>query len=144
MVDLGAGHGALTAPLVAAGARVLAVELDRRAARVLRERFAGEPAVTVIEADLLTVRLPGRPFRVVSNLPFATTAGAMRRLLDPRLAMVRADLVLQRAAARRWVGAGGRAFAVHVDANLSRRAFDPPPKVDAAVLVARRIHRRRP
>jgi 23S rRNA (adenine-N6)-dimethyltransferase len=144
VVDLGAGHGAITAPLVEAGARVLAVEVDRRAARVLRERFAGEPAVTVVEEDLLTVRLPGRPFRVVANLPFATTSDAMRRLLDPRLAIVRADLVLQRSAARRWAGAGGRAFAVHVESNLDRRAFQPSPPVDAAVLVARRIRGRRP
>ena len=143
VVDLGAGHGAITAPLVEAGARVLAVELDRRAARVLRDRFAGESAVTVVEADLLRVRLPGRPFRVVANLPFATTSDALRRLLDPRLAMVRADLVLQRSAARRWAGAGGRSFAVHVDSNLDRRAFEPPPRVDAAVLVARRVGRRR-
>jgi 23S rRNA (adenine-N6)-dimethyltransferase len=144
VVDLGAGHGALTAPLVAAGARVLAVELDRRSARVLRDRFGDEPAVTVVEEDLLTVRLPGRPFRVVANLPFATTSGAMRRLLHPRSGLLRADVVLQRSAARRWAGAGGRAFAVHVDSNLDRRAFEPPPNVDAAVLVARRVGGRRP
>ena len=144
VVDLGAGHGAITAPLVEAGARVLAVELDRRAVRVLQARFAGVDAVTVVHADLLSVRLPGRPFRVVANLPFATTSDAMRRLLDPRLALQRADLVLQRAAARRWAGAGGRTFAVHVDGNVDRRAFEPPPKVDAAVLVARRIGGRRP
>ena len=143
MVDLGAGHGALTAPLVAAGARVLAVELDGRAARELRERFAGEPAVTVVEEDLLTVRLPVRPFRVVANLPFATTSDAMRRLLHPRSALLRADVVLQRSAARRWAEAGGRAFAVHIDSHIHRRAFEPPPKVDAAVLVARRVGGRR-
>lgn len=144
VVDLGAGHGAITAPLVEAGALVLAVELDRRAVRVLHERFAGVDAVTVVHADLLDVRLPGRLFRVVANLPFATTSDAMRRLLDPRLALVRADVIVQRAAARRWAAAGGRAFAVHVDAHLDRRAFEPPPKVDAAVLVARRIRHRRP
>ena len=144
VVDLGAGRGAITAPLVEAGARVLAVELDRRAARVLRERFAGDAAVTVIEEDLLDVRLPGRPFRVVANLPFATTSDAMRRLLHPRSALLRADVVLQRSAARRWADAGSRTFAVHVDSHIHRRAFEPPPRVDAAVLVARRVGGRRP
>jgi len=50
VLDLGAGAGALTAPLVGAGARVVAVERDPALASRLRRRFA--PAdVTVVEQD---------------------------------------------------------------------------------------------
>src|SRR5262249_27117743 len=49
VLDIGAGRGALTRPLVAAGARVLAVEPHPGRASYLRERFAGH-AVTVVEA----------------------------------------------------------------------------------------------
>ena len=48
VLDIGAGEGALTAHLVRAGARVIAVELNAGRARMLRERF---PGVRVLCAD---------------------------------------------------------------------------------------------
>lgn len=138
VLDLGAGDGALTDPLLRAGARVVAVEVDRRAVRRLQERFAGDD-VRVVEADLLHVPLPRRPYRVVANLPFATTSDALRRLLDPRGNLKRADLVVQRAAAVRWAERNPpRRFHLHVERTVRRTSFVPPPRVDAAVLVVTR------
>jgi 23S rRNA (adenine-N6)-dimethyltransferase len=57
VLDIGAGDGALTGPLVACGARVIAVELHPGRAARLRARFAGGP-VTVVAADAATLRLP--------------------------------------------------------------------------------------
>lgn len=151
VLDLGAGHGALTGPLLAAGARVVAVELDRRALAVLHERFGDDDgaALTIVHGDLLTVPLPRRPFRVVANLPFATTSTALRRLLDPRGGLRRADLVVQRGAAVAWASeprrrspAARSAFEVRLGPTVRRGCFDPPPSVDAAHLVVTR--RRRP
>lgn len=51
--DIGAGEGALTAHLVRAGARVVAVELHPRRVGVLRERF---PGITVVHADAASIR----------------------------------------------------------------------------------------
>lgn len=143
VLDLGAGHGALTRHLVDAGARVLAVELHPGRAQRLRERFADAP-VTVVEADLAELRLPRRPFRVVANPPFGLTTPVLRRLLAPGSALVAADVVVQRQAARRIAagegsaGRRGRRWAVDVGAPLPRSAFRPPPRVDAAVLRVRR------
>ena len=78
VVDLGAGDRALTAPLVAAGARVLAVELHPRRAARLRERFAADP-VTVVECDIADFRLPRRPFQVVANPPVDSAVLVVRR-----------------------------------------------------------------
>jgi 23S rRNA (adenine-N6)-dimethyltransferase len=145
VLDLGAGHGALTAPLRAAGARVVAVELDRRALEALHHRFGDDDQVRIVAGDLRDVSLPRRPFRVVANLPFATTSVALRRLLDPRSRLIRADLVLQRGAAVAWATeprrrspAARRAFDLRLDRTVRARCFDPPPRVDAAVLVATR------
>jgi len=49
-----------------------------------------------------------------------------------------ADLVLQRAVVHRYANGGARGFAVSVGLPLPRRAFQPPPRVDSAVLVIRR------
>ena len=125
VLDVGAGTGALTAPLVAAGARVIAVELHPGRAAALRRRFAGDDVV-VVHAVAADLRLPRRPFRVVAN---------------PGSRLVRADVVVQRAAARRWAegrapGAGrwSRTYAVGLGRRVPRGAFDPQPKVDCTVL----------
>jgi 23S rRNA (adenine-N6)-dimethyltransferase len=144
VLDVGAGDGAVTAALIAAGATVVAVELHPRRCALLRRRFA-DARVTVVHADAASLRLPRRPFRAVSNPPYAITTPLLRRLLAPGSALVGADLVLQRAAARRWAGGDApgagrwaREFDVHLGRSVPRRAFDPPPPVDSATLIVRR------
>src|SRR5262245_1185306 len=144
VLDIGAGHGALTAALVQRGARVIAVELHPARVRRLRRRFAGLP-VTVVHADAVSIRLPRRPFRVVASPPYAISSPLLRLLLAPSSQLTAADLVLQRAVVRRYTGgraadAGrfGRRWRMRAGRSLPRRAFRPPPQVDSAVLVVRR------
>jgi 23S rRNA (adenine-N6)-dimethyltransferase len=135
VLDIGAGEGALTVHLLRAGARVVAVELNPRRAGVLRERF---PGITVLHADATSIRLPGRPFRVVANPPYGISSALLRTLLAPGSRLVAADLVLQRAVARKYASGAARTFSMTVGLSLPRRAFLPPPHVDSAVLVVRR------
>ena len=135
VLDIGAGEGALTAHLVRAGARVVAVELDPRRARVLRERF---PGITVVHSDAASLRLPSRPFRVVASPPYGISSTLLRTLLAPGSSLAAADLVLQRAVVRRYASGTARRFSLTAGLTLPRRAFLPPPHVDSAVLVIRR------
>jgi 23S rRNA (adenine-N6)-dimethyltransferase len=135
VLDIGAGEGALTAHLVRAGARVVAVELHPRRAGVLRERF---PGITVVQADAASVRLPGRPFRVVANPPYGISSSLLGTLLAPGSRLVAADLVLQRAVVRKYASGAARRFSLTAGLTLPRHAFLPPPHVDSAVLVVRR------
>lgn len=137
VLDIGAGEGALTAHLVRAGARVIAVELNAGRARMLRERF---PGVTVLCADAAELRLPGRPFRVVASPPFSITAELLRLLLTRDSKLTAADLVLQRAVVRKYVSGGApvRRFVPAAGLAVPRHAFRPRPRVDCAVLTLRR------
>jgi 23S rRNA (adenine-N6)-dimethyltransferase len=135
VLDIGAGTGALTAHLVRAGARVVAVELHPGRAEVLRQRFGD---VTVIHADATSLRLPARPFRVVACPPYAVTASLLRLLLAPGSRLIAADLVLQRAAVRRYASGPVRGYRMSAGLAVPRQAFSPPPRVDSAVLVVRR------
>jgi 23S rRNA (adenine-N6)-dimethyltransferase len=138
VLDVGAGEGAITAQLVAAGARVVAVELHPRRVATLRRRFQGAP-VSVVPVDAAELRLPGRPFRVVSSPPYGLSSALIRTLLRPHSRLQSADLVLQRAAARRLAAAhDGRRFDLRLAYPLPRKAFRPPPQVDSAVLQIRR------
>lgn len=143
VVDVGAGDGALVAPLLATEARVIAVEAHPGRAQALRDRF--DDRIVVVRADARDLRLPRRPYHVVANPPFAITSDLLRRLLQPGTRLLGAHLVLQEAAARRWTSGrapGATRWARTHTASLGppvpRRAFAPPPPVPARVLVLRR------
>ena len=148
VVDIGAGSGRLTAELARVARRVVAIELDPRLAAGLRGRW---PNVDVVCADARTAVLPDEPFRVVANIPFAYTSDLLHRLLDdPRLPLVRADLIVEwGVAVKRGLPAPssvtgvlwGAFHELRVERKLPAAVFDPPPSCDAAVLVVtRRAH----
>jgi 23S rRNA (adenine-N6)-dimethyltransferase len=148
VVEIGAGTGVLTEALARRAGRVVAVEYDPRLAERARARVAGFGNVRVLTADARTLVSPRRPFRVVANLPFGSTAAILRRLLgDPRTRLERADLVVQEQAARRYTSrrpstpetiAWGAWYDLATGRRLGPSNFRPPPRVGAAVLVARR------
>ena len=148
VVEIGAGTGVLTEALARRAGRVVAVECDPRLAERARGRLARFGNVRVVTADALTLPVPRRPFRVVANLPFGSTAAILRRLLgDPRTRLERADLIVQEEAARRYATgrpatpetiAWGAWYELRAGRRLGPSSFRPPPRVGAAVLVARR------
>jgi 23S rRNA (adenine-N6)-dimethyltransferase len=148
VVEIGAGTGVLTEALARRAGRVVAVEYDPRLAERARSRLAGFGNVRVVTADVLTLPPPRRPFRVVANLPFGSTAAILRRLLgDPRTPLERADLVLQEQAARRYAArrpstpetiAWGAWYVLATGRRLAPASFRPPPRVGARLLVANR------
>jgi len=137
VLDIGAGDGAITAALVRAGARVLAVELHPGRADRLAARFAGDP-VSVLRIDARELRLPARPFRVVASPPYGISSALLRQLTVPGSRLTAADLVLQRAVVRRWTGGTPTRWTAVPGRTLPRRAFRVPPQVDSGVLVVRR------
>jgi 23S rRNA (adenine-N6)-dimethyltransferase len=148
VVDVGAGSGMLTRPLLAAGARVLAVEPDRAHTARLRRAC---PGATILEEDARTLVWPREEFRVVANLPFAHATEILRALLsDPARPLRSLDAIVQwelaEKRARLWpstaVGVLWSAwYELAVVRRLAPAAFAPPPSVAAAVLRATRRER---
>jgi len=130
VVDLGAGDGALTVPLVRRGCRVLAVELHPQRAEELRRRFAGD-RVAVIEMEVEHFSWPGHPFRVVANPPYAGINALVRRLLAVRT-LRSADLVVAEGTARGLVDRYGDRLSL--GAPVPPRSFRHPPPNRARVL----------
>jgi 23S rRNA (adenine-N6)-dimethyltransferase len=138
VLDIGAGKGALTGPLVDAGARVLAVELHPQRAAYLRRRFATAD-VTVVEVDAgAELLLPHKPFRVVANPPYHISSRLLRTLTRRGSRMVRADLVLQKAFARKTAALAQGGWRATTGISVPRHAFQPRPQVDSTVLVLAR------
>jgi len=74
LVEIGPGQAALTRPLLASGAELHLVEIDRDLVAKLEKQFAGQPNITIHSCDALRADLAEltghRPFRLIGNLPY--------------------------------------------------------------------------
>ncbi|MCA9566649.1 MAG: ribosomal RNA small subunit methyltransferase A [Myxococcales bacterium] len=145
VIEIGPGLGVLTRALLATGARVTAVELDRDLAAFLREDL---PELDLVEGDAAkvdwsTIASPGA--KVVANLPYNVgTTVVMQLLRSGRFASL--TVMLQKEVVDRLMAAPGtRAYgALTAEAAIWANpvfvaavppgAFHPPPKVHSAVL----------
>lgn len=148
VIEIGPGRGALTELLVERARQVIAIEYDRALAELLRQRYAADDRVTIVERDVLQVRFDdlakGR-FVLAGNVPYyITTPIIFQGLTRPR--PDRAVYLVQREVAERIVAAPGEreygALSANVQAvatadllfRVPHGAFQPPPKVDSALL----------
>jgi 16S rRNA (adenine1518-N6/adenine1519-N6)-dimethyltransferase len=152
VVEVGPGLGVLTRRLLAAGAEVLAVELDPRLAAYLRRELDGAPGFELIEADALTLHprecFPGQDFKLVANIPYHITSPLLHAFLNGDRPPVLAVLLVQAEVAERVAAAPGQMSYLSVfvqnvaEAEIVGRvgaaAFEPPPEVDSAILRLRR------
>jgi 16S rRNA (adenine1518-N6/adenine1519-N6)-dimethyltransferase len=149
IVEVGPGRGALTEQLLPRAGRLVAIEYDRALAARLREQYAGEPTVQVVEADVLESPLADLAgtddFLLVGNVPYYITTPILFHALRPPRAR-RAVFLVQREVADRLVAAPGTrsygALSVNVQAvarasrlfRVPAGAFHPPPRVESAVV----------
>jgi 16S rRNA (adenine1518-N6/adenine1519-N6)-dimethyltransferase len=150
--EVGPGPGGLTRALLDAGAKVVAVERDRRCLPALAEIEAEHPErLRLIEADALTVderSMVGDGAHVVANLPYNVgTALLLRWLSGPWPPWWRSlSLMFQKEVAERIVAAAGSdaygrlsvaaqwRSSAKIAMVVNRSAFVPPPKVTSAVV----------
>jgi 16S rRNA (adenine1518-N6/adenine1519-N6)-dimethyltransferase len=148
VVEIGPGRGSLTDALLARDARVVAIEIDRKLVELLREKYANEARLTIVEADVLEVNLgelAGGEYALAGNVPYyITTPILFQALRQPRAR--RSVLLVQREVAARMAAKPGDddygALSVNVQAiadvemlfRIPPGAFNPPPRVESAVV----------
>jgi 16S rRNA (adenine1518-N6/adenine1519-N6)-dimethyltransferase len=146
IIEIGPGRGALTARLLERATRVIAIEVDPYLAAHLRTRFAGEPRLGIVEADVLATDLEqwGR-LPIVGNLPYYIASPIVEKTI--RQGAPRAVFLIQKEVAERLVAQPGTRdygfltveTALFATARLlfevKPAAFHPPPKVDSAVVL---------
>jgi len=162
LIEVGPGHGALTAVLAARARAVVAFEIDRDLVQELRTTMPAN--VTIVEGDFLDTadRLatddPRRALRVAANLPYNVASPILFKLValyTLGAPLVDATVMLQREVADRLIAVpGGKEYGVlsvlmqhSADVRfllaLPPGAFRPPPQVRSAV-VHLRFHPRNP
>ncbi|HEV7914690.1 MAG TPA: 16S rRNA (adenine(1518)-N(6)/adenine(1519)-N(6))-dimethyltransferase RsmA [Albitalea sp.] len=148
LVEIGPGLGAMTDPLVARSGRLTVIELDRDLAARLRRR----PELEVVESDVLKVdfaalaRQAGRALRVVGNLPYNISTPILFHLLEAVDHVADQHFMLQKEVVERMAAQPGSKAYGRLSVMLQWRydiesvcevppeAFDPPPRVDSAVV----------
>jgi 16S rRNA (adenine1518-N6/adenine1519-N6)-dimethyltransferase len=149
MVEIGPGLAAMTQPLVERLGHLNVIELDRDLALRLRQH----PQLNVTEADVLNVDftalaqgLNTTALRVVGNLPYNISTPILFHLLDHVAVVKDQHFMLQKEVVERMVAAPSTANYGRLSVMLQWRydmemvllvgpqAFDPPPRVDSAVV----------
>jgi 16S rRNA (adenine1518-N6/adenine1519-N6)-dimethyltransferase len=149
MVEIGPGLAALTQPLVERLGRLAVIELDRDLAARLRQH----QQLAVTEADVLKVdfaalarSLGATSLRVVGNLPYNISTPILFHLLDFAGCIEDQHFMLQKEVVQRMVAKAGTSdygrlsvvlqwrYAMENVLSVPPQAFDPPPRVDSAVV----------
>ena len=150
VLEVGPGLGVLTREIAPLVGRLAAVELDPLYAAELRSSFEARPEVSVIEGDILKMRVSDiarAPYKLVTNLPYNITSAFLKKFLieppHPQLMVV----MVQKEVAERIVTTGHEPRAMSMlglmcnlyaectlVAKVPAGAFVPPPKVDSAAV----------
>ncbi|HTX54412.1 MAG TPA: 16S rRNA (adenine(1518)-N(6)/adenine(1519)-N(6))-dimethyltransferase RsmA [Candidatus Baltobacteraceae bacterium] len=152
VVEIGPGTGSLTEGLLARGAAVLAVEVDRGLAALLAERWGNRPGFQLETADALrfdfaeALATERRPIRVVANIPYHITSPLILHLLSYGRVFEALFLTVQKeVAVRMAAGPGDKSYgaftlacqyraAVQAVFRIPPTAFFPVPEVDSMLV----------
>ncbi len=147
LVEIGPGLGALTAPLLNKVEHLQVVEIDRDLIARLRQRFSPQ-RLTVHEGDALKFDFGslGGNLRIVGNLPYNISTPLLFHFAQYAEFVRDMHFMLQKEVVDRLVAAPGGSDYGRLSVMLQYRfdmerlflvppgAFDPPPKVDSAIV----------
>ncbi len=151
LLEIGPGQGALTGGLVDSGAQLDVIELDKDLIPLLKLRFGLKPNFRLHEGDALkfdfsTLEVAPRSLRVVGNLPYNISTPLIFHLLEQAVLIRDMHFMLQKEVVERMcAGPGGGDWGrlsimvqyhckVEHLFNVGPGAFNPPPKVDSAIV----------
>ena len=152
VLEIGPGMGEMTLALAHQVKKVIAVEIDRKLVKVLKEKTAGFSNIMVIEGDVLKIsfeqlyRQGHQQLKVVANLPYQISTPLLFRFIESRNLFSTLTLMLQREVAERMIASpGGKDYGplsifaqcvldLSIQFYIKPSAFFPPPKVESAVV----------
>jgi 16S rRNA (adenine1518-N6/adenine1519-N6)-dimethyltransferase len=148
VIEVGPGRGSLTDILVERSGRVVGIEIDRALADQLGKQYADRSHVQIVQGDVLETDLHaigGPDFLLIGNVPYYITTPIVFKALEPPIPRRSVFLVQREVAERMAAKADAEAYgalSVNVAAvadvdhvmNVPASAFQPPPKVESAVV----------
>jgi 16S rRNA (adenine1518-N6/adenine1519-N6)-dimethyltransferase len=152
VLEIGPGLGEMTLALAPQVKKVIAVEIDRKLVKILKEKTAGFSNIMVIEGDVLKISFEqlyqqgNQQLKVVANLPYQISTPLLFRFIESRDLFSSLTLMLQREVAERMIASpGGKNYGplsiftqsvsdLSIQFYIKPSAFFPAPKVESAVI----------
>lgn len=148
VVEVGPGRGSLTDILAERSGKVIAVEIDRALAGLLRDKYRDRSNVEIVEGDFLETdvrSLVGGDYLLIGNVPYYITTPIVFKALETPMPRRSVFLVQREVADRMSAKAGDEEYGaltvnIAVVAKVEQvmtvpaTAFRPPPKVESAVV----------
>lgn len=151
ILEIGPGLGALTFDLASSGARILAVEKDKKAFVILKDLTKDAfPSLKIFNEDILKFDLrkvfEGKKIKIVGNLPYYITTPAIEYIIENREIIESALIVMQKEVADRLLAPEGSKDRGSISCfvqyytkpeylhTIKRTSFYPAPDVDSSLL----------
>ena len=151
--EIGTGTGQLTEGLAHQAGNVITVEIDREVQSLAKRRLSQYGNIAYILGDILEMDLmpfvnnfPGRPFKIVGNLPYYITTPILMKLIETEVPFASIVIMIQKEVADRIMAVPDNKdygvltlsvqYRCQVErvADVPRKAFFPAPEVDSTVL----------
>ena len=153
VIEIGPGLGTLTQKLLEKAGKVIAVEIDNKMIRILKERFLLYKNLEILNEDILKVNLRElieknnfKTVKVVANLPYYISTPIIMRLLEQKLPIDTITVMVQKEVAERLTAlpgtknSGAITYSVYyysepeVVLDVESSKFIPAPEVDSQVI----------
>lgn len=159
ILEIGPGRGVLTRALLQKTSRVIAVEKDSRLMPFLQEKFTKEITsgqLTLINADILdfsfsNYKLQTINYKLIANIPYYLTGQIFRKFLEIEKQPEKMVLLVQKEVAERIITKDNKESLLSLSVKaygkpkfvkiVKAGSFNPPPKVDSAILAINDISR---
>lgn len=153
LLEIGPGMGMLTQFLLKKPNELKVIEIDAESVAFLRQRFQDLPEQNILHADFLTMppdQIFHQQFGVVGNFPYNISSQILFRMLEFRSSIPMLCGMFQKEVAQRVVaGNGNKTYGIlsvliqtwydaRILFNVSEKVFNPPPKVQSAVILLSR------
>lgn len=155
IIEIGPGLGTLTSRLLERAGKVIAIELDNRMIKILKDRFSIYHNFELMNDDILKVDLTQlieenskeyHHVKIVANLPYYITTPIIMKLLEEKLRIENITVMVQKEVADRITAepgeknSGAITYSVYYYATpeevtfVSKNSFIPSPEVDSEVI----------
>ena len=144
--DIGAGSGVISSALAKKVAKVVAIEFDPRAGKILIGNMKPYPNVSVKIGDVMKMNFPTTPYKIFANIPFHLSSPIVQRFINSPMSPEAAYLIVQKQFGRKLIATDtshftgqlgmllGAEYKVKIIKSLRKTDFWPHPAVDTVCI----------
>lgn len=156
VLEIGPGEGVLTEKMLPLADKIIAIEKDKDLIPLLQEKFSDAIAsqrLELLEKDVLTFSPNelAKNYKLVANIPYYITGAIFQQFLSAQNQPTQMVVLIQKEVADRIIARDKKESILSLSvkaygtpkfiAKVPAGAFNPPPKVDSAILSIENISR---